>query len=158
MSNALTCVALLTAAALTAGTAFADSPPSEEQIQAKLKEARQRVEAAQAEERALQKQLADAQKRPHGQITAEVEGVLCFQDGIGYYIRVRSKASTEVETRVWLIFGEDKVTGKILAELQGDDVVANGSLHQAGAGRRIPEGGLFLTDFSKSIKRGPVIK
>jgi hypothetical protein len=151
MLKAFTHVALLlVAAALPVGATAADPPlPSEEQIEAKLKEARKRLEAAQAKERALEKQLAEAQQTPRGQIRAEVEGVLCWRDeGGGYYIRVRLKEEPATETRVWLVYGEDKVTGQTLDGLKGKDVVAKGWLQQrADGGWWVPAGGMYLTDF-----------
>src|SRR6476660_6028022 len=114
----LTCprAALLTAVvALAGGVVSADlPPPSEEQVETRLKEARKRLEAAQAEERALQKQLAEVRQTPRGRIRAEVEGVLCWQEGGGYSIRIRPKEDPASETRVWLVYGEDKVTGQTL--------------------------------------------
>jgi hypothetical protein len=152
MSKTLTRVALLAAFALTAGAVSADDlPPTEEQIEAKLRETRQRLEAAQAEERALQKQLAEAQKTSRGQIRAEVEGVLCWQDeGGGYYIRVRPKGDPS-EVRVWLVLVEDRVLLRTLEDLKGKDVVAKGELQQrTGTGWRVPAGGLYLTNFKVS--------
>ena len=150
--TAIACVVVL--ASLTVGAALADSPaPTDEQVEAKLKEVRKRLEAARAEEAALLKQLEAAKESPRGQIKAEVEGVLCWrEDGGGYYIRVRPNDDPKRETRVWLLFGEDKLTGKNLEGLKGKDVVAKGLLQQHPTGSNVwwvPPGGMYLTDFGE---------
>jgi hypothetical protein len=150
-------LAVAAAVVLTGGVILADlPPPTEEQIEAKLKEARKKVEAAQAEERALAKRLEEARQEARGHIKAEVAGVLCWRDeGGGYYVRVRPKNDPKQETRVWLVFGEDKVTGRDLEELKGKEVVVKGSLGQRlGSGWWVPSGGLYLEDF-KVERAGP---
>ena len=147
---AIACVAAL--ASLTIGVALADLPaPTDEQVEAKLKEVRKRLEAARAEEAALLKQLEAAKESPRGQIKAEVEGILCWrEDGGGYYIRIRPKDDPKRETRVWLAVSEDKVTVRKLEGLNGKDVAAKGFLQQRPTGSTgwwIPSGGMYLTGF-----------
>ena len=129
----------------------ADLPaPTEEQIEAKLKEAQKQLEALQNQIQALQKQLAEAKERPSGRITAEVEGTLLWSDpGMGYYIRIRPDDGPKRETRVWLWYGEDKILVRTMEGLRGKQVVATGKLLQApaeGQGR-LPPGVLYLPDF-----------
>ena len=150
-------LAVAAAVVLTGGVILADlPPPTEEQIEAKLKEARKKVEAAQAEERALAKRLEDVRQEARGHIKAEVAGVLAWRDeGGGFYVRVRSMKDPKQETRVWLAIGEDKVTHRNLDELKGQDVVVKGSLHQyPGSGWWVPAGGLSLDDFTVAPAKG----
>ena len=128
---------------LTGGAIFADLPaPTEEEIEARLKEARKRTEAAQAEERALQKRLEEAKAEPRGQIKAEVEGVLGWRDeGGGFYVRVRPRDDPKREIRVSLVVGEDRIKNKELSELRGKDITAKGVLLQKATGE------LYMDDF-----------
>ena len=72
-------------AALATPATWAESPaPTEEQIEARLREIRQQAEALRAEELRLQKQLKAVREAPRGRIQAEVEGVLRWRDeGVG---------------------------------------------------------------------------
>ena len=137
--------------ALVKGVTLADSPPpTEEQIEAQLKEARKRVEAAQAEEKALLERLAAAKEAPRGQIAAEVSGVLVFRAGEGYHVRVRPKDDPKREIRVSLRVAEDKVTVRLLEGFTGKDIVVKGTLLQTA------DGGLYMSRFE--VERGPVEK
>jgi hypothetical protein len=131
MRRSLVVLACLAAVALVGAKLFADPPRlTEEEIEAQLKEARKRVEAARVEERALQKRLEEARAEPRGQILAEVSGVLCWQAEGGFYVRVRSKNDPKREIRVWLVVTEDKFTAQGLRELRGKDIVVKGALTQ----------------------------
>ncbi len=143
MRKLLAVIVCAAAVVLTGGAIFADLPaPTEEEIEARLKEARKRTEAAQAEERALQKHLEEAKAEPRGQIKAEVEGVLCWRDeSFGYYIRVRPKDDPKREIRVSLVVGEEKIKNKELSELRGKDITAKGVLLQKATGE------LYMDDF-----------
>ena len=137
---------------LVRGVTLADSPPpTEEQIEAQLKEARKRVEAAQAEEKALLDRLAAAKEAPRGQIKAEVSGVLTFRNGEGYFVRVRPKDNPKREIVVALMVPENKVLVRDLQEHMGKDIVVKGTLTQRAGG------GLYLS--SVEVERGgPVDK
>jgi hypothetical protein len=134
---------VLVGCVLAGAALLADSPPpTEEQIEAKLKEARKRVEAAQAEERALRKAVEEAKAQPRGEIRAEVEGVLCWRDeGGGYYVRVRPKDDPKREIRIGLRVPENKILVGRLQPLQGQDVIVKGVLTQQA------DGGWYLIDF-----------
>ncbi|QJW94421.1 hypothetical protein [Frigoriglobus tundricola] len=143
------CVAAVSA--LAGAVLLADSPPpTEEQIGAELKEARKRTEAAQAEERALQKRLEGARAQPRGRISADVEGVLCWRDkGGGYYVRIRQRDDPAREVRVALVVPEDKFLVGRLDGLKGQDVVVKGTLLQKA------DGELYLDDFGAEDVRAP---
>jgi hypothetical protein len=144
---------LLTGIFLVGSAIHADLPlPTEEQIEAKLKEVRKRIEAAQEEEKALRKRLEEIKETPRGQIKAEVEGILCWQEegGLiwGYYVRIRPKEDPKQETRVWLPTSPDKNTARRLAELKGKEIVIKGILLQSlGTEWLVPSGGMYMQKF-----------
>jgi hypothetical protein len=133
--------------AAAGGVILADNPPpTEEEIEAKLKEARKKVEAAEAETRALAKQLEETRQQPRGHIKAEVAGVLCRGDGgegyghVGYYVRVRTERNPKHEVRVALVVPENKVLVRELDEAMGKDIVVAGSLTQDAKGGLVLNG------------------
>ena len=136
------------------GRAADNPPPSEDEIEAKLKAVRKQVEALKQQEESLQKQLAEAKTRPVGGIKAEVRGILRWDDKHGHYILTRDADSRE--TRVWLRYTEDKVTVRKLDGLLGTEVIATGPLKQLppNVTTSVPPGGIYLEGFS--VEEAPV--
>jgi hypothetical protein len=128
-----------------------DTPtPTEEQIEAQLREVRKQLEALRTEEQKLQQQLEQAKAAPRGSIKAEVTGVLRWRDeGGGYYIAIRPGDDPKRDTRVWLWISEDKVTARKLEGLKRKHVVARGLLQQLPEGVQalVPPGGMYLSKF-----------
>lgn len=141
-------------------------PPSEQEIEAHLKALRQQAddvrkqaESIRQREAELLKQLAEAKARPVGGIKAEVEGVLNFEPGRGYFIATRTGGNHPTETRVWLWVSENKVVVRELEGLTGKEVVATGLLHQMPQDTRavVPPMGLYLPEGFK-ITEAPAKK
>ncbi|HJZ59517.1 MAG TPA: hypothetical protein VKE74_31525, partial [Gemmataceae bacterium] len=83
-----------------------------------------------------------------GGIRAEVRGIVKWDDKHGHYILTRDADGRE--TRVWLRYTEDKVTGRTLDGLLGKEVVITGPLRQLppNVTTSVPPGGIYLEGFS----------
>jgi hypothetical protein len=81
-------------------------------------------------------------------IKAELQGVLHFQEGRGYFIAVKSKVNAGEENRVWLWISENKVLVRQLSELLEKRVIARGELEQMPdkVGASVPPHGMYLTN------------
>ena len=82
-------------------------------------------------------------------IKADVRGILRFEAGHGYFITVKSDEKPERETRIWLLFGEDKVTARQLEPLVSKQVLAQGNLEQMPeeVHASVPPNGMYLRHF-----------
>lgn len=76
-------------------------------------------------------------------------GTLHFESGHGYFISVKSDVEAEKESRVWLWISEDKETVRILAGLDGKEVIAKGKLAQLPEGihANVPPLGMYMKRF-----------
>jgi multidrug efflux pump subunit AcrA (membrane-fusion protein) len=126
---------------LFAGVRGAAAADEQEQLQAKLQavqkqraELLQQQQALSKQEQDLQSQLRQAREKESGAIKAVVTGVLHpVENGRCPFISVRSIPlgyEPVEEYRVYLLFSEDKVTGRKMAPLFGKRIVAHGDLKQ----------------------------
>jgi hypothetical protein len=127
---------------------------TEDEIEGQIKQLQKQLDELKARQADLQKQLAQAKSRAVGGIKAEVCGILKWdgKDG-GHYLLTRAEKGAE--TRVYLLYSEDKVTGRLIEGLMGKVITVTGPLHQVPENTKmfVPPRGLYLTNFE--IKEVP---
>ncbi len=122
-------------------------PPTELEIEARIKAVQQQQQDLKSKEEQLRKELADAKARPFGGIKAEVSGIL-KKDASGHYILTRAAKGEEV--RVWLKPSDPQLY-LLVTKLLDKEVTASGAMLQQVA----PAPSLFTTEPGKVLPTLP---